>query len=63
MKRKSRKFPTIEKAITYLEERGKLEYFGRAGQNYEYCVYKFTHKYGMVYHLSVYDDGTVVIRD
>lgn len=60
---KSRQFPSYEEAKKYLEERGTLQYFGRAGINYEYCVYTLTLHNGIKYHLSVYDDGKVEIRE
>jgi hypothetical protein len=60
---RSRQFPSFKEAIAYLEERGRLEYFGRAGLNYEYCVYNFHHNDGYMYRVNVYDNGKVEIRE
>lgn len=60
---RSRKFPTFDEAIKYLEERGKLEYFGRVGYRAEQCVYTFFHRDGRVFGLRVHDDGKVEITD
>lgn len=59
---KSRKFPTFDEAIQYLEAAGELKYFGRAGLSCEYCVYTLTVN-GRKYYVDVYDDGKVVVKE
>lgn len=56
-----RQFPTRESAMSYLEERGTLQYFGREGYNFEYCVYTFTLDSGKKYGLFVHDSGLVEV--
>lgn len=60
---KTRKFPTYDEAITYLSERGKLEFFGRVGDRAEIYIYKFTLHSGKIYRLNVYQDGNVEVRE
>lgn len=62
MKRKQkRKFETFEAAKAYLEERGTLEFFGKEGYNYEYCVYRFSLHSGKQYGIYVHDNGLVEV--
>jgi len=55
---KSRKFPTYDEAKAYLESVGKLQFFGRVGNNAEIYVYTLTIG-AKEYHLNVYADGKV----
>lgn len=62
MKRKQkRQFDNREEAMAYLKERGDLQYFGRDGHRYEYCVYTLTLPSGKKYGVDVYDDGRVEV--
>jgi hypothetical protein len=57
---KKRKFASFEEAKAYCAERGELEFFGRAGVNYEYCVYNVI--IGMrVYSVYIHDSGLLEI--
>lgn len=56
---KSRKYPTFQAAKSDLESKGKLEFFGRVGLNYEACLYRITLHSGSKYAIKIYDDGTV----
>jgi hypothetical protein len=60
---RSRKFPSLEEAVKHLKDRGRLEFFGRAGSDYEYGVYKFHHTDGRSYYLDIYMDGMVVLKE
>lgn len=59
----SKKFPTSEDAETYLKEKGTLKFHGRAGRNYEYCVYTYDLFDGRRYYVDIYDDGKIVVKD
>jgi hypothetical protein len=58
----SRKYPTFQEAITYLESKGTLIYGGWEGQTEGYYIYNFTFK-GIVYRLKIFKDGKVEIRE
>lgn len=58
---KSRKFESFDAAIAYMEERGKLEYFGRIGRHYACYIYTLHLHTGWTYKLRVYDDGLVEV--
>lgn len=58
----TRKFPTFEEAKAYLEERGRLEFFGTIGWNPQYFVYNLYLHDGRTFHINVYEDGLVEIR-
>lgn len=60
---KSRKYPSFQAAKSDLESKGKLEFFGRVGLNYEACLYKIHLYDGRVYSIKIYDDGTVELVD
>lgn len=55
-------FSSLDEAKAYYEQYGKLEYFGRAGVNYEYCVYTYHVRDGRKLPLNIYDDGRVELR-
>lgn len=57
---KSRKFPTLANAKSYLEERGKVEFHGAIGQNPEYFVYTLTVG-SVVWMIDIYEDGLLVV--
>jgi len=57
-----RKFPSFEEAIAYLEERGKLTFFGWNGLENEYAVYNYQHHDGRRFHVNVYKDGKIEVR-
>jgi hypothetical protein len=57
----NRQFHSFDEAIAYLEERGRLQYFGRAGEKFEYCVYKINLHDGREYRINVYLDGKVEV--
>lgn len=59
---KSRQFPTFEAAIAFLEERGKLEFFGREGHNCDIFIYNFTCE-GRLFHLWIYENGKVEVKE
>jgi hypothetical protein len=54
-------FHSLEEAMAYLEQRGTLKFFGRAGSNYEYCVFTFISKAKRLYHLNIHMDGRIVV--
>lgn len=56
---KSRKYPTFEAAKADLESKGKLEFFGRVGLNYEACLYKIHLNDGRTYTIKIFNNGTV----
>jgi hypothetical protein len=63
MKRnQKRQFPTREEALEYLRERGELQYHGREGHNFEFCVYTYTLESGKKFMLFVHDSGLVEVR-
>ncbi|WP_426455400.1 hypothetical protein ACP26L_36000 (plasmid) [Paenibacillus sp. S-38] len=62
MKRYRRQFASNDEAISYLEERGKLVYFGREGLRAEKYCYTLTLPNRLVYHLFVYEDGLVEVH-
>lgn len=55
-------FKSGKEAVAYYERFGKLEYFGRAGAKYEYCVYNYHVKDGRLLRINIYDDGKVELR-
>jgi hypothetical protein len=56
---KSKQFPNLTDAVSYMEERGKVQYHGVIGYN-EYYVYTLT--IGVrVFHVNVYEDGRLVV--
>jgi hypothetical protein len=59
---KSRKYPTFQEAITHLESKGTLTYWGRIGRKAEICLYSYIID-GVSYDLNIYDDGKVEIRE
>jgi hypothetical protein len=59
---KSRKYPSFQDAITYLESKGELKYWGRIGLKYEICLYSYIID-GVKYTLNITDDGKVEIRE
>jgi hypothetical protein len=59
-KMKSRKYPSFNEAITYLESKGELKYWGRIDA--ETCIYTYQCKEGF-FRLYVHDDGLVEIRE
>lgn len=63
MAEKRKQFPTYEEAIKYLEERGRLEFHGRDGREYEYCVYTFYHHDGRKFYVDVYNNGLMVVNN
>lgn len=60
---KSRKYGSREEAFEQLRAIGNLEFFGRAGLQYEYCVTKLTLPDGREFKLDIYDDGKVILRE
>jgi hypothetical protein len=63
MQMKSRKYESEAAAFEHLRSLGKLEYFGRAGYDYEYSVCTLHHNNGAKYPLNIYRDGLVVLRE
>jgi hypothetical protein len=59
---KSRKFPSFNEAITYLESKGKLDFYGWEGQIEGYYIYNYTTE-GILYRLKIFKDGKVEIRE
>lgn len=55
-------FSSLAEAKSYYEKYGRLEYFGRAGDHYEYCVYNYHVRDGRKMALNFYDDGRVLHR-
>jgi hypothetical protein len=53
---------TFEEAKAYMEERGKLEFFGRIGENATCFVYTLTTSW-KTYRVFIYDDGKVEVMD
>jgi hypothetical protein len=53
-------FNSLQEAKAYFEQYGKLEYFGRAGTQYEYCVYNYHVRDGRILMIDIYDNGKVV---
>jgi hypothetical protein len=52
----SRKFPTLEDALSYMKERGKVTYWGREGTDAKTYVYTLT--IGVkVYDILLHEDG------
>lgn len=59
MPKKLPQFTSLDEAVAYYEKFGRLEFFGRAGQNYEYCVYNYHVRDGRVLGINIYNDGRV----
>jgi hypothetical protein len=59
---KSRKFPSFNEAIAYLESKGELKYWGWEGQTEGYYVYTYLFE-GVTYNLAIFKDGKVEIRE
>lgn len=57
----SKKFPSFDTARAYLEERGRLEFFGRIGDRAEIFVYNLHTHDGRLFRLFVYEDGKVEV--
>ena len=55
-------FNSLNEAIQYYSQYGRLEYFGRAGDMYEYCIYNYHVRDGRLLNINIYDDGRVVER-
>jgi hypothetical protein len=54
---KSKQFPSYEEAVTYMNERGEVKFWGTEGKAYVYTL-----TIGIkVYHLLVHDDGLVEV--
>jgi hypothetical protein len=53
---KSKQFPSMEAAKAYMEERGKLIYWGREGTDAKTYVYTLTIG-GKVHHVLLEEDG------
>jgi hypothetical protein len=60
---RSRKYESEKAALEHLRSIGTVKLHGRAGLDYEYCVCTLTLPDGREYHLSVYKDGNVVLRE
>ena len=57
----TRQLQSFEDAVQYMEERGELSFHGRAGRDYEYCVYTIKLFSGKRYRVNIYDDGKVEV--
>jgi hypothetical protein len=55
-------FRSGDEARAYFERYGRLEFYGRAGLDYEYCVYSYHVRDGRTLALDIYDDGRVKLR-
>jgi hypothetical protein len=55
-------FNSLEEAQTYFSKYGKLEYFGRGGHMYEYCIYNYKVKDGRLLRINIYNNGKVEER-
>lgn len=55
----TKQFATLEEALSYLEKRGTLEYFGRNGRNAEQYIFLLHLPNGRTYDVTVYDNGKV----
>lgn len=56
-------FSSLEEAKKYYEKYGKLEFFGRGGHMYEYCIYNYRVKDGRKLRINIYNDGRVIERE
>jgi hypothetical protein len=59
---KSRKYPTLQEAITDLKNKGELDYYGWEGQTEGYYIYNYTTE-GILYRLRIFKNGKVEIRE
>lgn len=57
-----RKFYSREEAKAYLEQKGKLEYFGVVGDRGEKYVYNLTTPDGRLHRMLVHEDGNIEIK-
>lgn len=55
----SHQFESLEAAITYLEERGTLKYWGWEGQVEGYYVYTYIDLKGFKWDMNVYKSGKI----
>lgn len=55
-------FNSLREAIEFFDKYGKLEFFGREGRDFEYCVYKYHVRDGRVLRLNIYMNGKVELR-
>lgn len=55
-------FNSLAEAKAYYVKYGRLEYFGRGGANYEYCIFNYHVKDGRLLRINIYDSGKVEER-
>lgn len=60
---KPRKYESEDEAFEHMQSLGKLDFFGRAGMDYEYCVCTLTYTDGRIEHINIYRDGNVIFRE
>jgi hypothetical protein len=53
-----KKYRSFEEAIRVMSEKGELQFIGREGRRYEYCIYNYRYK-GKLHHLAIKNDGEV----
>jgi hypothetical protein len=57
---KSKQFPSLEEAKSYMMKRGELKFFGTEGRNPEKLCYTLT--IGIkVYHIFMHEDGLLEV--
>lgn len=56
-------FESLQDAKNYLEIRARLDFFGGAGWQYEYCLFNFIVRNGRGYYLNLYGNGKVENRE
>ncbi|MCU6797980.1 hypothetical protein OB236_38230 [Paenibacillus sp. WQ 127069] len=59
---KNEKFSSLEEAQSFMEERGKLKYWGREGTDCSDYVYTLTIGI-VVYHILLHKNGTLRVMD
>jgi hypothetical protein len=59
---KSKQFPSLEEAKSYMKSRGKVTYWGREGTDAKTYVYSLTIGH-IVYHILLESDGYLRVTD
>lgn len=55
-------FNSLDEAIEFYSKYGRLEFFGRGGDRYEYCIYNYHVRDGRLLRINIYDSGKVEER-